>query len=155
MFQRTTAYSTTYPRVDINDTNAMVMSMNQRGIVVYQQNVANNVISNTLDLGTYKRSAGIEDVITDNGSATLAVVTNTVATCFKLDYTIVRDTSRRTGTITVASGTGFSYTDDYAENATTGVTLTATDNVGTVTVAYTSTSTGQGGTIHYSITNLG
>ena len=155
MFERTTAYSTTYPRVNINDTNAMVMSMNQRGIVVYQQNVANNVISNTLDLGTYKRSAGIEDVITDNGSATLAVVTNTVATCFKLDYTIIRDTSRRTGTITVASGTGFSYTDDYAENATTGVTLTATDNVGTVTVAYTSTSTGQGGTIHYSITNLG
>lgn len=155
MFERTTAYSTTYPRININDSNAMVMSMNQQGVVIYQENVANNTISNTLDLGTYKRSAGVSDVIADNDTATLAVVNNAVATCFKVDYTIIRDTSRRTGTITVASGTGFSYTDDYAENASTGVTLTATDNTGTVTLSYTSTSTGQDGSIHYSITNLG
>ena len=158
MFARNTAQSAVYPRINLNNTNTMSMSMNARSVAFYQDGVQDSTISNTLDLGTYSRTSGVNDVINDNGTANLFVVTNTGANgirAFRVDYTILRDTSYRSGTLTVASGTGFVYTDDYVENSSTGVTLTVTDNTGTVTVAYTATSTGIDGSINYSITNLG
>ena len=53
-----------------------------------------------------------------------------------------------------ALGTGCSYTDEYVENAATGVTLTAAAVGANVLVSYSSTNT-VSGTINYSITNLG
>ena len=82
---------------------------------------------------------------------------------FKVDYTIVRNEFYRTGTMTVVSaqdgtaGTGFSYSDDYVENGSTGVTLEATHNLSAVTplvtVSYTATGPGDG-IIRYSIAHI-
>ena len=75
-----------------------------------------------------------------------------------MDYTIIRGTTVPTGTLTsVSAATGtFSYVDSYTENASTGITLTATEAApgDDITVSYTSTSTGANGTIDYSITHL-
>jgi hypothetical protein len=158
MFGRNNSQATTYPRINLNDTNSMSMSMNARGIAFYYDSLPTTSSANSLDLGTYTRTAGIEDIITDNSASNLVVVSNSGSNgirAFRIDYTIIRDTSYRTGTLTVASGTGFVYTDDYVENSSTGVTLTATSGTGIVTIAYTSTNTGIDGSIKYSITNLG
>ena len=75
-----------------------------------------------------------------------------------MDYTIRREDLRRTGTLTVVSNDGaggFSYSDDFSQNGDTGITLTPVDNSTETLVSYTSTSTGETGTIKYSITNLG
>lgn len=159
MFERTTANSgDLHPRIALNNLNNMAMSMNAHSLTFYQAGASVDTFSNTLDLGTYQRTAGIEDTLVDNSSNDLVVVSQTGLApiyAFKIDYTITRGTAYRTGTIVAASGTGFSYTDDFTENATTGVTLTLVDNTGDVTVSYTTTSTGTNGSIRYSITNLG
>jgi hypothetical protein len=158
MFERTTANSgDLHPRIALNNRNNMAMSMNARSLTFYQAGSAVDTFSNTLDLGTYQRTAGIEDTLVDNSTNDLVVVSQTGLApiyAFKIDYTIIRGTAYRTGTIVASSGVGFSYTDDFTENSTTGVTLTLVDNTGDVTVSYTTTSTGSNGSIKYSITNL-
>jgi hypothetical protein len=159
MFERTTANSgDLHPRIALNNRNNMAMSMNARGLTFYQAGTAVDTFSNTLDLGTYQRTAGIEDTLVNNTTNDLVVVSQTGLApiySFRIDYTVIRGTAHRTGTIVASSGVGFSYTDDFTENSTTGVTLTLVDNTGDVTVSYTTTSTGTNGSIKYSITNLG
>jgi len=157
-FARNNTQSLLYPRIALNDTNTMAMSENVRGVVFYQQGVEDNTVGNSLDLGTYQRISGVADVLNDNITGNLFVTANSLVSSFKMDYTIQRLTLRRTGTLTVVcpsvSG-GFSYTDDFSQNGDTGITLTPTNNSTEILVAYTATSTGNGGTIKYSITNLG
>ncbi len=159
MFERTNQYSSTYPRIALNSTNSMAMSMNVHDIEFNSLGAVTYTPANSLDLGTYQRTAGIEDTLTDNSAANLVVVQSGELSSFKFDYTIRRGTARRTGTITVVCGTGggsgFSYSDDYVENSSTGITLSGTDSGTAVTVAYTASSTGANGTIKYSITTLG
>lgn len=158
-FARNNAQSLLYPRVVLNDTNTMAMSQNTRGVIFYQQNVEDNTVGNSLDLGTYQRIAGISDILVDDATGDLFVTNNSIVSAFKMDYTIQREDLRRIGTLTVVcndgAGGGFSYTDDFSQNGDTGITLTPTDNTTETLVSYTSTSTGNGGTIKYSITNLG
>lgn len=76
---------------------------------------------------------------------------------FSFAYTITRDLTYRTGTVMVAAGSGagaLAYTDDYIDNADTGITLTVTQVDSTIRVNYTSTNTGDSGTMSYVITNL-
>lgn len=158
-FARNNAQSLLYPRVVLNNTNTMAMSQNTRGVIFYQQNVEDNSVGNSLDLGTYQRIAGISDILVDDATGDLFVTNNSIVSAFKMDYTIQREDLRRSGTLTVVcndgAGGGFSYTDDFSQNGDTGITLTPTDNTTETLVSYTSTSTGNGGTIKYSITNLG
>ena len=156
-FERNNTQSATHSRIALNGSSSIALGMNVDNVAYYQDNVQTATIANSFDLGTYRQLSGISDVISDNSGSNLAVVTNGVnnINAFKIDYTILRSTSYRTGTLTVVSGTGFSYSDDYAENASTGVTLTATNNGGTVTISYTTSSTGVDGTINYSISTLG
>jgi hypothetical protein len=137
----------------------MAMSENVRGVLFYQLGVEDTTVSNSLDLGTYQRIAGIADALADNTTGNLFVTSNSVVSSFKMDYTIQRAALRRTGTLTVVcndgAGGGFSYSDDFSQNGDTGITLTPTDNTTDTLVSYTSTSTGAAGTIKYSITNLG
>jgi hypothetical protein len=111
-----------------------------------------------MSLGVYQRTAGIDSVLANNSGGTLFVVAASVIKAFRMDYTISRDVTFRTGSILVVNGSvsGFTYTDDYLENASTGITLTVTEASagGDITVAYTSTSTGTAGTISYSIAHL-
>lgn len=159
MFERTNQYSGTYPRIALNSTNSMAMSMNVHDIEFNSGGTATYTPANSLDLGTYQRTAGIEDTLTDNSTANLAVIQSGEISSFRMDYTIRRGTARRTGTFVAASGTGggagFSFSDDWVENSSTGITLTAADSGTAVTVSYTASSTGANGTIKYSITNLG
>jgi hypothetical protein len=156
-FLRNNTQSANNPRIALNGRSSIALGMNVSDVAYYQENVQTNTIANSIDLGTYKQLAGVQDVILDNSNGNLVVVTNGVnnINAFKIDYTILRTTSYRTGTLTVVSGTGFSYSDDFVENTSTGVTLTATDNTGTVTISYSATNTGQNATINYSISTLG
>ena len=158
MFERTTTQSSTYPRINLTRSSSIALGMNIRGIAYTIDGVGNNTVANQMSLGVYQRTAGIDSVLANNSAGTLFVVTTSVIKAFRVDYTIARGVTFRTGTMLVVNGTtsGFTYTDDYSENASTGITLTVTEASpgGNITVAYTSTSTGITGTISYSITHL-
>ena len=151
MFQRTTAYSGTYPRIKIfaTATTSIPASI---GIDSAAQ----------VQMGSFIRETGEQGTITAGATnTTLFTVNTTFIKAFKMDYTIVVETSARTGTMTIANdaddsaGDGLSYTDDYVENSTTGVTLNVADVGGTVTVSYASDAGRAAGVIYYSLTHLG
>jgi len=158
MFERTTSESVNWPRIALNDTSSIAMGMNIRGISYTVDGASDDTVATELQLGKYTRTAGVHSTLNDNDSGTLFVVDTAVFKAFKMDYTIIRGTTVRTGSLVAVSATtgSFSYTDDYTENASTGITLTATEASagGDITIAYSSTSTGSDGTIDYSITHL-
>lgn len=145
MFQRNTSQSLTYPRINLNNTASIGIDSAVR-----------------LQLGTYTRTTGTSSVLTNGATnATLFTIASATTKAFKMDYTIVRGTTVRTGTMTVVANAedslgDFSYSDDFQENSTTDVTLSASETTlgGTITVSYTATNTGASGTIYYSLTNL-
>ena len=158
MFERTTSQSSTYPRINLTRSSSIALGMNIRGIAYTIDGVSNSTEANQMSLGVYQRTAGIDSVLADNSAGTLFVVATSVIKAFRVDYTITRGVTFRTGSILAVNGavSGFTYTDDYSENASTGITLTVTEASpgGNITVAYTSTSTGTAGNISYSITHL-
>jgi hypothetical protein len=159
LFQRTTAQAATQPRIALNNSTSAVFGMNMRGIALTINGASNTTVANQLQIGKYTRSTGIQSTLNDNDSGTLFVVSTTISdaiNAFKMDYTITRSANVRTGTITVVKGPTFTYTDDYVENAVTGITLTASEASpgGNITMAYASSSTGSSGQISYSITHL-
>jgi len=158
MFERTTTQSATYPRINLTRSSSIALGMNIRGIAYTIDGVSNSTEANQMSLGVYQRTAGIDSVLANNSAGTLFVVSTSTIKAFRVDYTIARGVTFRTGSILVVNGatTGFTYTDDYVENASTGITLTVTEASpgGNITVAYTSTATGTAGTISYSITHL-
>ena len=145
MFQRNTNQSLTYPRINLNNTASIGIDSAVR-----------------LQLGTYTRTTGVSETLNDGSvDATLFTISSASTKAFKMDYTIIRDTAVRTGTMTVVCNAedslgDFSYSDDYQENVTTDVTLTPSESAlgGTITVAYTASATGADATIYYSLTNL-
>jgi hypothetical protein len=136
MFERADAFATTYARININGT-ATIATTNGRQIQV----------------GTYTRDSGLIATLVNNSSGT--AFTSTL-TAFSVDYTIVRGTSRRTGTIVVTNlnGTGLSWQDDFVQNVATGIIISVSQAGGTVTVSYSATNTGVNGTMYYSVTRL-
>jgi len=158
MFERTTSQSGTYPRINLTRSNSIALGMNIRGIAYTIDGVSNSTVANQLSLGNYQRTVGVDSVLADSSSGTLFIVNTSVIKTFRVDYTISRGVTFRTGSMLVVNGatSGFTYTDDYSENASTGVTLTAAEVSpgGNITVAYATTSTGTPGTITYSITHL-
>ncbi len=160
MFERTTAQSAAlHPRIALNNKNNIALGMNVNNIELYQSNAVDLTLANQLSVGTYNRIAGIQDVLANNATANLAYVDGTYISSLRMDYTIIRADLRRTGQMVVvkgqaATGTGFSYSDDFVENGATGITLTAAADGANVRITYTSTNTVPG-TINYSITNLG
>lgn len=76
---------------------------------------------------------------------------------FTVNYSILRDTTYRTGVLSVVAGSisgALVYNDNFIENASTGITLVASQIDSTINITYISTNTGQSGTISYVITNL-
>ena len=151
LFQRTTAYTTVAPRIKIF-TTATTSIPASIGIDSAAQ----------VQMGSFIRETGQQATITAGATnTTLFTVSTTFIKAFKMDYTIIVETSARTGTMTIANdaddsaGDGLSYTDDYVENSTTGVTLNVTDVGGTVTVSYASDAGRAAGVIYYSLTHLG
>lgn len=158
MFQRTTSESLTWPRVALNDTSSIALGMNIRGIAFTVNGVSDDTVATEMQLGKYTRTTGVHSTLADNDSDTLFVVAPLVVKAFKMDYTIIRDTAVRTGSlVAVSAATGtFTYSDDYSQNESTGITLSLSEASpgGNITVSYSSTSTGSSGTIDYSITHL-
>lgn len=142
MFERTNAEANIYPRVSISGSS--------------QTSVASATVSQQ-QLGRYTRESGQTLTLTDNSSGTVCQQKTSLVSAFRIDYTIVRVNSIRHGTMTVASESGanpLNYSDDWVENASTGITLSASETSGTVTVAYTASSTGSDATLTFSITHL-
>jgi len=141
LFARTDADNNIYPRIDI---------------------IGGSVDTTTLiQLGRYARESGKTFTLGNNQSNQTIFSVNSIDTkAFRLDYTISRSSSIRHGTMIVTaqisddSSLTLSYSDDYTENLTTGVTLSATQVVNTVSVRYTTTNTGDPGTLTYSIAHL-
>lgn len=158
MFERTTAQSATYPRVSLGATGSIAFGMNTSKIGYVISGVANTTIANQMNLGQYVRTTGVVSTLANAAATSTLFTVDSSATgirAFRVDYTIKRGITYRTGTITIVSGTTFSFTDDYSDNASTGFVLSAAEAASVVTVSYADgTPTGTAGSITYSITHL-
>lgn len=142
MFERTAAFSTTYARIDLNDTAS----------IGYEN-------AESIKQGTYVRETGQYQFVEDNLTEAVFTIDAAKIRAFQVNYTVVRDTKTKTGTFTVVastdgSGGDLSTNDNSVVNIDPGVTLSASETASVVTVSYTSTSTGLTGYMHYSITHL-
>ena len=137
MFARDDITALTYPRVQLSQTASIATDNGA-----------------SLNVGNYKRQAGILATLSGGASTTTLFSIQTSETqAFKVDYTFVRDSSRRYGSFVVIASPTLSYTDDYTQNISTGLTLSASQVGSTVTVNYATTA-GNSGSFYYSITNL-
>ena len=148
MFQRATAYSGTYPRIKIYNSVTGVIPASI-GIDSAAQ----------IQMGSFIRETGQQATITAGATNTTLFTVNTVfVKAFKMEYTIVVDTSVRTGTMVIvndpddSAGDTLQSVDDYVENSGTDVTLSVTDVGTTITVSY---AAGRTGLMYYSLTHLG
>jgi hypothetical protein len=163
MFQRTTQYSTgLHPRIQLNNLNGITMGMNVSNITFYQSNSAGATpynFANQMAVGTFQRTSGITDVLSNNISGYVLFTFDAVyIKAMKVDYTIVRGTAVRTGTYTIvsgtdASGTGLQGSDSGVQNSAPGVTFAVSETGSVVTLSY-STTNSTAGTIYYSISKL-
>jgi hypothetical protein len=143
MFQRTTAYTTTYPRININAGVSIAID----GASQTQQ-------------GVYTRETGVRGTLTDNTVNQVILTFNATAVrAVQINYTITRGTATRTGVYTIvagtdASGTGLQGSDTGVQNASTGVTFSVSETASIVSWQSTTTSTGSAAIINYSVTRL-
>ena len=131
---------TSFPRVTLNNT-ATIATTN----------------GSQLAMGTYVRQSGIRATLLDNQAAPVAIFTvdSAIIRAFQINYTIIRDTARRTGVLTVASDplSAVTSSDSYTENSSTGILLILSQSSDVVTVSYTS-SVGSTAAFDYSLTYL-
>jgi len=167
MFERTTQYSdgVIHPRIKLNNLNGITVGMNVSNITFYQNNSDGGGtpynFANQQELGTYQRTAGIQDNLTVSGSAqTLFTFDADYIAAVKIDYTTVTDNNNavRTGTFTIVRSTSDSTgalasSDSGIENSATGVTFSVSENGSTGEISWRYITTNSG-TINYSITKL-
>jgi hypothetical protein len=143
MFQRTTAYAGTYPCININN-----------GI-----NIAFDAASQTQQ-GTYVRQTGATGTLLNNtADQTILTFDATDIRAVQINYTIVRGVNTRTGVYTIVAGTDSAGTniqgsDSGVQNASPGITFSVSETAGIVTWKASTTNTGVGATINYSVTKL-
>ena len=148
MFERSLAQAATYPRIKLYNTTT--------GTIPAAIAIDNSA---QIQMGSFIRETGQQATITAGATnTTLFTVSTVFIKAFRMDYTIVVDTSVRTGTLTIvndpddSAGDTLQSVDDYVENSHTDVTLAVTDVAGTITVSY---AAGRTGLIYYSLTHLG
>jgi len=115
-----------------------------------------------LDLGNYQIGAAEFTTLPDNQAYTTLFTTDASAgsplsgqfKAFQMTYTFKRNTSYRTGVLTVSTDPGLIYSEDYTENASTGLTFVVAQASTTVTVSYQTSSTGFSGELTYSLSHL-
>jgi hypothetical protein len=151
MFQRTTAFSGTYPRIKIFNSATQTVPASI-GVDSAAQ----------IQMGSFVRETGTQATLSAGATATtLFTVSSAQIKAFQMEYTITRETSVRTGTLTVvndaddSAGDGLSYTDDFVQNSDPDVTLEVTDVGSTMSVKYTTNLARAAGKIYYSLTHLG
>lgn len=142
LFERSDANAVLHPRIQLNGVASIAFTNGQQ-----------------LAMGTYVRNSGLTVELANNvPTATVAVTYNVSNTrAISINYTVTRGLTYRSGTIVVATNgatNNLTYTDDYSENTSTGITLTVTQTGSDVFVRYISTNTGTAGSLTYSITHL-
>jgi hypothetical protein len=143
MFQRTTAYSGTYARVNIND----------------KINIAFDGASQ-MQMGTYTRETGTVATVANNAiNQVIFTFDATDVRAVQINYTVVRNTGTRTGVFTIVAGTdnagtGLTSNDAGFQNTATGVTFGVQELAGQVSWLASTTNTGIAATLNYSITRL-
>ena len=126
-------------------------------ITILQGNVANleaNVSTLQSEVSSLQANAAVHSLtFLDNQlTATNTAITLNSLTSNTYDYTIVRGTTSRVGTLKVTELLGTAvYEDDYVETASTGVVLAFASNVNAAIMTYTTTSTGDNATFTYYI----
>lgn len=135
LFERADDYAVTYPRVELNLTESIATTNGRQ-----------------LQLGTLTQRSGLIATLSDNTVSPTTIFTLPQQS-FKVFYKIDRVDSITTGTFTVSNldGVGIATDNTYVENAASGITLTATQLAGIVSLKYTATSTGNDATFSYSI----
>ena len=142
LFERSDANAVLHPRIQLNGAASIAFTNGQQ-----------------LAMGTYVRNSGLTAALANNvPTATVAVTYNVSNTqAISINYTVTRGQAYRSGTIVVATNgatNNLTYTDDYSENTSTGITLTVTQTGSDVFLRYISTNTGTVGSLTYSITHL-
>ena len=143
MFQRTSAYSTTYPRININNGVSIAIDS-----------------ASQIQQGVYIRETGIRDTLLDNtASQTILTFDATATRAVQIDYTITRDTATRTGVYIIVAGTDSAGTnlngqDSGVQNVSPGVTFSVSETASIVSWLATTTNTGINATLNYSVTRL-
>ena len=126
-------------------------------ITILQGNVANleaNVTTLQSEVYSLQANAAVHSLtFLDNMlTATNTAISINSLTSHTYDYTIVRGTTSRVGTLKVTELLGTAvYEDDYVETASTGVVLAFASNVNAAIMTYTTTSTGDNATFTYYI----
>jgi hypothetical protein len=144
MFARTDAATNVHPRVEVLGGETTTGSQ--------------------IQLGRYARLTGRTYVMDDNQSVPETIFSWSLdqSKSLAMTYSIERGGFYRYGVLTVVAynadeslGT-LNYTDDFTENADTGVTLSATQSGNSILVQYVTTNTGDsnGGKLTYSISHL-
>ena len=142
LFERADDYATTHVRINLNNTASIATTNGTQ-----------------LALGSYTRESGLQSTLVNNTTGTIFTIDTDTAKAFAVNYTVVRYTTYRTGTIMVATDTedstdSLTYSDDYVENADTGIGLSFTQVGSVVSMNYTASNTGVNGIITYSINYL-
>ena len=119
-----------------------------------ESNVANlsaNVTTLQSEVSVLQASLGVQTLtFLDNHIDQPTAITINSLTSNTYDYTIVRGTTSRVGTLKVTELLGTAvYEDDYVETASTGVVLAFASNVNAAIMTYTTTSTGDNATFTY------
>jgi len=145
MFERGEANNQTLARINVNDKRVFALDKGER-----------------YKFGTYVRDAGEVATITATASETAIFTVNiNVTEAFNVKYTYKDDANAvaRHGTLNVVAAedpgdsTGsLTYTDDFIENNSAGLTLSVDQAGNVVTVNYTSTTNGD---FKYTINHLG
>jgi hypothetical protein len=138
MFARADAFAASYPRVALNNTVSIATT--------------NGV---QLQLGRKTVQSGVLATLSNNtaNATAFTVDTSTTGTSFKIDYSITRSTTNRTGTLWVASGQAgtINVSEDYTENGISGVTLLGYQTGTVVSINYITTNTSYPAQMSYSI----
>ena len=142
IFDRLDQYAALYPRINLNGTASIAFTNGQQ-----------------LAMGPYVRESGLTVTLNNNVTSPTAAFSYSELDIWALniDYSISRDTAYRIGRITVVlyNGAGsLTYTDDFSENTSTGITLTVSQTSNEIFVNYISTNTGDSGTMTYSINHI-
>jgi hypothetical protein len=148
LFERTDAavIGSGYPRIQNNNLGVISIDNGQ-----------------VLSLGNYQLQAAVVTPALDNQTNTTLFTTDSGGSgtaitgqyrAFTVNYTLTRGSAYRTGVLTVVSDPGVTWSEDYTENATTGFTFSVVQAGDTVTVRYSTTSTGTAGSLTYNIEHL-
>jgi hypothetical protein len=140
LFSRDDADAEVYPRINTNNTISVSTNNGE-----------------SITMGTYTRLSGSQSTLINNSNGTVLTFSINTAKAFSIDYTIVRGSGYRTGTIQAVSNTGSgspTFTDNNTQNSDTGITLNVSQTGTNCYLDYFSTDQSQNGTIYYSISYL-